>query len=72
MEMIQDQPAMNTTGNVPQEQRCYTVEELMEILGVGRKAIYSLIHQKVFPAIRINKVGYRIPKKSFHAWMYQQ
>lgn len=44
----------------------------MEILGVGRKAVYSLIHRKVFPAIRINSVGYRIPKESFHAWLYQQ
>ncbi len=35
----------------------------MEILGVGRKAVYSLIHRKVFPAIRINSVGYRIPKE---------
>ena len=72
MEMIQIQQNMNTTRNIPQERRCYTVEELMEILGVGRKAVYSLIHRKAFPAIRINSVGYRIPKESFHAWLYQQ
>ena len=64
MEMMQIQQNMNTTRNIPQERRCYTVEELMEILGVGRKAVYSLIHRKVFPAIRINSVGYRIPKLS--------
>ena len=49
MEMMQIQQNMNTTRNIPQERRCYTVEELMEILGVGRKAVYSLIHRKVFP-----------------------
>ena len=62
MEMMQIQQNMNTTRNIPQERRCYTIEELMEILGVGRKAV----------AIRINSVGYRIPKESFHAWLYQQ
>ena len=48
MEMMQIQQNMNTTRNIPQERRCYTVEELMEIL------------------------GYRIPKESVHAWLYQQ
>ena len=48
------------------------MEELMEILGVGRKAVYALIHRKAFPAIRISSIGYRIPKETFHAWMYQQ
>ena len=55
MEMMQIQQNMNTARNIPQERRCYTVEELMEILGVGRKAVYSLIHRKVFPAIRISQ-----------------
>ena len=31
MEMMQIQQNMNTTRNIPQERRCYTVEELMEI-----------------------------------------
>ena len=77
MEMMQIQQNMNTTRNIPQERRCYTVEELMEILtdccpDIDFEAVYSLIHRKVFPAIRINSVGYRIPKESFHAWLYQQ
>lgn len=49
--------------------RCYTVEDVMSILDVGRKAVYGLIHQKAFPAIKIPSVGYRIPKESFNAWM---
>ena len=70
MEMMQSQMAMNSTSTT-QEKGCYTVDELMDILCVGRKAIYSLIHKKAFPALRIGRVGYRIPKASFHAWMNQ-
>lgn len=70
MEMMQSQMAMNSTSTM-QEKGCYTVDELMDILCVGRKAIYSLIHKKAFPALRIGSVGYRIPKASFHAWMNQ-
>lgn len=54
------------------ERRCYTVDEVMEFLGVGRKAVYSLIHKKAFPAIRISNLGYRIPKDSFNAWLLQK
>ena len=54
------------------ERRCYTVDELTQILGVGRKAVYSLIRKKAFPAIRISSIGYRIPKDSFNAWMLRQ
>lgn len=66
MEMMQSQMAMNSTSTT-QEKGCYTIDELMDILCVGRKAIYSLIHKKAFPALRIGSVGYRIPKASFHA-----
>ena len=61
-----------TSINKPaQEKGCNTVEELMKILGVGRKTIYSLIRKKAFPAVRIAGVGYRIPRESFQAWMYR-
>ena len=50
----------------------FTVDELTQILGVGRKAVYSLIRKKAFPAIRISSIGYRIPKDSFNAWMLRQ
>ena len=38
-----------------QERGCYTVDDLAQILGVGHKAIYALIHKKAFPAIRIKR-----------------
>ena len=72
MQMNQSQQSMNTREGETRERLCYTVEELMEILGVGRKAVYALIHKKAFPAIRISSIGYRIPKETFHAWMYQK
>ena len=55
-----------------QERGCYTVDDLAQILGVGHKAIYTLIHKKAFPAIRISSIRYRIPKDTFNAWMHQQ
>ncbi len=69
---MNQQPMTGNNEGETRERLCYTVDELMEILGVGRKAVYSLIHRKVFPAIRICSVGYRIPKESFHAWLYRQ
>lgn len=71
MEMMQIQSPQTSENNRLQEKGCYTVDELMDILCVGRKAIYSLIHKKAFPALRIGSVGYRIPKAGFHAWMNQ-
>lgn len=51
------------------ENRCYTVEDLMAILGVGRKAVYSLLRSKQFFYIQLKGVGYRIPRDSFDNWL---
>ena len=48
--------------------RCYTVQDLQDILGVGRKSIYSLLKRNEFRWIRVGSV-YRIPKKSFDEWL---
>ena len=69
---MNQQPMTGNNEGETHVRLCYTVDELMEILGVGRKAVYSLIHRKAFPAIRISSLGYRIPKESFHAWLYRQ
>lgn len=70
--MNQLQNTVNAERTVPANRSCYTVDDLMEILGVGRKAIYALIHKRAFPTLRIGSIGYRIPKDSFLAWIYQQ
>ncbi len=50
------------------ENRCYTVQDLQDILGVGRKSVYSLLKRNEFRWIRVGAV-YRIPKKSFDEWL---
>ena len=70
MNIMQEQKTTHMTpAESPRsERRCYTVEEVMEF----RKAVYSLIHKKAFPAIRISNLGYRIPKESFNFWLLQK
>ena len=48
--------------------RCYTVQDLQDILGVGRKSVYGLLQQNEFRWIQVGSV-YRIPKKSFDEWL---
>ena len=50
------------------ENRCYTVQDLQDILGVGRKSVYGLLQRNEFRWIRVGSV-YRIPKKSFDEWL---
>ena len=45
MKMMQIHSPETSADDRPQEKGCYTVDELMDILCVGRKAIYSLIHK---------------------------
>lgn len=59
---------MNHPGT-PEQHRCYTVDEIMDMLNVGRKAVYALIRRNEFRAIRIPGIGYRIPKEAFDAWL---
>lgn len=55
MSPIQPKPS---SGN-----RCYTVQDLQDILGVGRKSVYSLLKRNEFRWIRVGAV-YRIPKRA--------
>ena len=41
------------------EKRCYTVQELQEILGVSRPTIYNLLKKKEFRWIQLDPVGWR-------------
>ena len=49
--------------------RCYTVQELQEILGVSRPTIYNLLKKKEFRWIQLDGGKYRISKKSFDDWL---
>lgn len=61
---------INTDFN---EKRVYEVEDIQEILKIGRTKAYSFIqevykNQKPFKVIKIGNI-YRIPKASFDYWL---
>lgn len=45
-----------------------TVQEVQQILKLGRNAVYNLIHSNAFPVIRIGNL-LRIPKGPFYEWL---
>ena len=53
------------------DKRVYTVDEIQDILGIGRTSAYSLVKQKVFHSVRVG-CSIRISKKSFDAWLDSQ
>lgn len=67
MDMQKDNKTTTQTGK-----QCYTVDDLMEILGVGRKAVYSLLHSGEFRVLKFPGIGFRIPKEGFDSWMNKQ
>ena len=48
--------------------RSYSVEEVMQILGVVRQTVYKLISRGCFETVKIEK-SYRIIKSSFDKWL---
>ena len=51
------------------EKRCYTVEDLQNILMCGRVTVYDLLKKNEFRYIKLGGSGYRISKKSFDEWL---
>ena len=47
------------------EKRCYTVQELQEILGVSRPTIYNLLKKKEFRWIQLDGGKYPEARKQF-------
>ena len=62
----------NSTENKPTEKRCYTVEELQNILCVSRPTVYALLKRKEFRWFQIGGGKYRISKNSFDEWLDRQ
>lgn len=61
--------SQNDTENRPtHERRTYTVDEIAEILDIGRTSAYKLVKQNLFKSVRIGTT-IRISKKSFEEWM---
>lgn len=61
----------STAGGVKVDKRTYTVDEISEILGIGRTAAYRLVHSGEFKVVRIG-TAIRISKESFDAWLDKQ
>jgi excisionase family DNA binding protein len=67
---IQELNAKNTAEGVPsqREKKTYSVNDIMEILDIGRSTAYLLIKRNFFRSMKIgNQI--RISKASFDAWL---
>lgn len=56
--------------NAP-ERRTYTVEEVADILGIGRSSAYNLVKEGHFKTVRIG-TSIRVSRKSFDEWLDTQ
>ena len=61
-------------GAVPEapEKRCYTVEDLQNILMCSRTTVYDLLKTNQFRYFKLGRTGYRISRKSFDEWLDKQ
>lgn len=53
---------------VTSERQVYTVEDIANILGIGRTSAYPLVKEGHFRVVRIGN-AIRISKKSFNKWL---
>ncbi len=61
----------STQKNNASVRRTYLVEEIADILGIGRSSAYELVRQGHFKIVRIG-TAIRISKKSFDEWLDSQ
>lgn len=55
-------------SNIDCGKRVYTVEEIMDILDIGKNTAYALVNSGVFHFVKVGG-HYRISKKSFDKWL---
>ena len=58
----------NGTKNETPERRTYPVDDLAQILGIGRTSAYILVKEGHFKIVRIGN-AIRISKRSFDEWL---
>ena len=58
----------NGTKKEPHERRTYTVDDIAQILGIGRTSAYILVKEGHFKIVRIGN-AIRISKRSFDTWL---
>ncbi len=57
-----------STKKTPPERRTYTVDDIAQILGIGRSSAYLLVKERHFRIVRIGN-AIRISKRSFDEWL---
>lgn len=57
-------------GPVLPECRTYSVEDVQEMLGIGRSSAYALVNRGVFRSVRIGGI-IRISRRSFDEWFHR-
>ena len=55
-------------ANSTLEKRVYTVEEIMDMLEIGKNAAYELVKSGKFHCVKVGN-HYRIPKNAFDKWL---
>lgn len=65
---IQKMNESTLSNPVSYDKRTYRVDEIQDILGIGRDAAYKLCHSGLFRVVKVGKTV-RISKKSFDAWL---
>ncbi len=58
----------NGTKKETPERRIYTVDDIAQILGIGRTSAYILVKEGHFKIVRIGN-AIRISKRSFDEWL---
>ena len=58
----------NGTKKELPERRTYTVDDIAQILGIGRTSAYILVKERHFKIVRIGN-AIRISKRSFDEWL---
>lgn len=67
--IIHEEPSPNSVSSpvsTAKDSRCYTVEDLMEMLLLSRPTVYRLLKQNEFRWFKVSG-AYRISKASFEA-----
>lgn len=69
--IIHEEPSpisVSSPISTAKDSRCYTVEDLMEMLLLSRPTVYRLLKQNEFRWFKVSG-AYRISKASFEAWL---
>ena len=67
MGIANDEMEMIQTGPVSID-HCYTIEDIMIILGISKPTAYNLLKKDYFRYVKIGR-GYRISRKSLDEWL---